>query len=93
MKVSLRQLQKSGVQTLETLANRLVSDGENTKEQDIIIGHADCLEDAQRLAAMIREQELVKNIIICDIGPVIGTHVGAGMLALVFMGRRNFDKE
>lgn len=78
---------------LETLANRLVSDGENTKEQDIIIGHADCLEDAQRLAAMIREQELVKNIIICDIGPVIGTHVGAGMLALVFMGRRNFDKE
>lgn len=42
---------------------------------------------------MINEQELVKNIIICDIGPVIGTHVGAGMLALVFMGRRNFDKE
>lgn len=78
---------------LETLTNRLVSDGENTKEQDIIIGHADCLEDAQRLAGMIKEQGLVKNAIICDIGPVIGTHVGAGMLALVFMGRRSFNKE
>lgn len=78
---------------LETLMNRLISDGENTKEQDIIIGHADCPEDAQRLADMIQGQGLVKDTIICDIGPVIGTHVGAGMLALVFMGRRNFDKE
>ncbi len=32
-------------------------------------------------------EELVKDAIICGIGPVIGTHVGPGMLALVFMGK------
>lgn len=40
------------------------------------------------LEEQLKELGLVKAVIISDIGPVIGTHVGAGMLALVFMGER-----
>ncbi|HIQ80210.1 MAG TPA: DegV family protein [Candidatus Scatavimonas merdigallinarum] len=73
---------------LEGLADRLISDGANTKEQTVIIGHADVLEDAQALDRLLKERGLIKDSIIADIGPVIGTHVGAGMLALTFMGER-----
>lgn len=77
----------------EALVNRLVTDGTDTKEQTVIIGHADCYDDAQRLCGMLKEKELVKDVIICGIGPVIGTHVGAGMMALTFMGQRDTAKE
>lgn len=77
----------------EALINRLLSDGDNIKEQTVIIGHADCSEDAGRLSSLLREKELVKDVIICNIGPVIGTHVGAGMMALTFMGTRKTDKD
>ena len=33
-----------------------------------------------------------KNTVIVDVGPVIGTHVGAGMVALIFLQNdRRFD--
>jgi fatty acid-binding protein DegV len=33
------------------------------------------------------ENGLVKNVIITNIGPIIGTHVGQGMVALVFLNK------
>lgn len=71
------------------IVSRLVADGVNTKEQTVIIGHANCPEKADELKKLIKEKKLVKHIIIANIGPVIGTHVGSGMLALAFMGERN----
>ena len=44
---------------------------------------------AEELRKIIKEKKLVDKIIIANIGPVIGTHVGSGMLALAFMGERN----
>ncbi len=32
---------------------------------------------------------MCKEIQICDVGPVIGSHVGPGMLAVIFTGKRN----
>lgn len=51
-----------------------------------IVGHADAIEDAD----MIRENlmELYPNceVIISDVGPIIGIHVGAETLAIICMG-------
>ncbi len=52
----------------------------------VVIGNADCPKDAQRL-----KDELLKidgSLVFMDasIGPVIGSHVGRGMLALSFWG-------
>lgn len=71
------------------IVSRLVSDGVDTQEQTVIIGHANCPEKAAQLKKIIKEKKLVKHVIIANVGPVIGAHVGSGMLALAFMGERN----
>lgn len=72
---------------LEFLMNKLIEEGVDTKEQSVIIGHGDNLEQAKQLETMLRENNLVKDVIITNIGPVIGTHTGPGMLALTFLGK------
>lgn len=71
---------------LDFLTGRLEAEGIDTKNQTIIIAHGDNLEQAKELEAIIREKNLVNDIILSKIGPVIGTHTGPGMLALTFIG-------
>ena len=71
---------------IEYLVKRLVEDGIDTKDQTVIIGHAGCREYAELVAASLEEKGLVKDYIITNIGPVIGSHTGAGMCALTFVG-------
>lgn len=70
------------------LISRLVSDGKDIAEQTVIIGHANCPDNAKELKKLLKDRRLVKDIIIANIGSVIGAHVGSGMLALAFMGER-----
>ena len=37
------------------------------------------------MADLVRQTGLVKDVLISKIGPIIGTHTGAGMTALVFL--------
>lgn len=55
-------------------------------EQIPFISHGDCLEDAQELAAMVKKEFGVKDVIIHHVGPVIGAHSGPGTMALFFLG-------
>jgi len=50
----------------------------------IFITHADCIDDALYLKKLILEVSQPKNIIISNIGTVIGSHSGPGTLALFF---------
>ena len=54
-------------------------------QDGVIIGHADNMADAQILADMVRETGLVGEVLFAKIGPIIGTHTGAGMTALTFL--------
>jgi DegV family protein with EDD domain len=54
-------------------------------EQRVYISHGDCLEDAEALADMIREQFGVSDVVINVLDPVIGAHAGPGTLALFFV--------
>lgn len=53
---------------------------------NIVIGHSDCPKDAQRLVELLRKIDESAIVIESRIGPVIGSHVGPGMLAIVFWG-------
>lgn len=75
---------------LDFMLTKLEEEGTQLSSQTIIIGHGDDLAQAKELEDLIRSKLVVKDIIISKIGPVIGTHTGPGMLALVFMGA---DKE
>ena len=54
---------------------------------EYIIGHADCLEDAMKLREAMVAATGHEPVDVCMLGPIIGAHVGPGMLALCFVGR------
>lgn len=60
----------------------------NEEETIIIIGHGDCLNDAEELKSMVMSHFNVKKIIITQLGATIASHVGPGMISLAFMGER-----
>lgn len=53
--------------------------------KDVFISHGDCLEDAQYLASLIKD-EFGIDAVIGYVGPVIGAHSGPGTIALFYIG-------
>lgn len=70
---------------MEYLVGKLEEEAGHLPKQTVIIGNGDNIEQAKALEKILRERDLVEDVIITNIGPVIGTHTGPGMLALVFM--------
>lgn len=70
---------------LEYLVGRIEQEAGHLPKQTIIIGHGDNMEAAKKLEEMILQKDLAERIIISNIGPIIGTHTGPGMVAVVFM--------
>ena len=71
---------------LSTLFKSFEESAVDIEKQDVIaISHSDCLEDANKLADMIKSKYNVE-IIINYIGFVIGSHTGAGTIAFFFLG-------
>lgn len=66
----------------------MIREGADISSQTVIIGHADNLDNAKQLANYIHNKNIVKDVIISQIGPIIGSHTGPGMLALVYMGKK-----
>jgi len=73
---------KSIKHLLEMLKERIV----NPEEQVIFISHGDCLEDAEKLKELIINDVKVKDFVINNVGPTVGSHSGPGTLALFFLG-------
>lgn len=69
------------------LVQKLSERAENLNDQTVYIVHGDCLEDAIRLKAMIEQELGVTKLEIVELGPVVGSHTGAGILAVIFQGR------
>ena len=54
--------------------------------QCVIIGDADCKKDNDKLRDLLTKQNESLITVQTNIGPVIGSHVGPGMLAICFWG-------
>lgn len=52
----------------------------------IMITHGDCIEDAEYVASLVRQKMGIDNILINNIGTVIGSHTGPGVVAVFCMG-------
>ena len=70
---------------METLVKKA---GEAADMDTMFIAHGDCPEEAEALAAALRQRYGVKNIHIGYVGPVIGAHTGPGVLVVFFMGQK-----
>ncbi len=70
----------------------LHAQGGTDYDQTVYISHSDCLADAEKVAAMVRERfPRVTNVPIFNIGPTIGCHSGPGTVALYFWGDERKD--
>ena len=72
--------------SIEALCAKAVELGTPGANDVMFICHGDCLEDAERLAALVKEKCGVKEVVIGYTGAVIGSHSGPGTLALFFLG-------
>ena len=71
---------------LEYIIERLKEEAKDLSALTAVIGHADSMEKAKKLKEMAVEAGMKEeNILIAPIGPIIGTHVGAGMAAIAFL--------
>ena len=68
------------------LVDRMEKTAADPAGQTVFISHGDCLEDAEFVAEEIRRRFGTKDIRISYVGPVIGSHTGAGVVALFFLG-------
>lgn len=70
--------------SLEALADKLKTHAIDSKNQTVFISQADCMDDAKVLEKMVKPY--VKEVVIGNIGPLIGSHAGPGTVALFFVG-------
>lgn len=62
-----------------------INDTMDDEERTVFIGHGDAEDQALDLKEKLLEKTKAENIQITKIGPIIGTHTGPGMLAVLFM--------
>ena len=79
---------KGRKKSIEAMFEKMRETVTEPQSQRIYISHGDCLDDAQMLADMAREQLGVQSVTIGYVGPVIGAHSGYRTLALFFLGTK-----
>jgi len=73
---------------LMMLADKVAETALSPEEQTMFISQSACREDAELVAREIKDRCGVKEVIINDIGPVIGSHTGVGCVAMCFLGTK-----
>jgi DegV family protein with EDD domain len=56
------------------------------EEQTVFIVHGDCIKDAGILASIVKQRFAIKNVVISNVGPIIGAHTGPDMIGVFFFG-------
>lgn len=74
---------KKSLKQLNELFNERAQDADKIP---VIVASADDAKDADLVEERVHKSKPKSIIVRCDIGPVIGSHVGAGMVAVVFFG-------
>ncbi len=82
--VGVARGRKKGIKQLAEYYKKNGSD--HGGSEYVVLGNADCEKDMARLKDMITKDDEDLLVVTASIGPVIGSHVGPGMLAVAFWG-------
>ena len=74
--------------SLNKIVDMSLERGKNCENEIVMITHGDCIEDAEYVADLVRKKMGVSNILINNIGTVIGSHTGPGVVAVFSMGNK-----
>ena len=75
-------------QAMEYKLNKMELDWDFSLGQTVVVGHGGSPQEAEELKTIVEERFPWAHCHIAPIGPVIGSHTGPGMQALVFWGIR-----
>ena len=70
------------------IVDKMLESAPDPKESPIIVLNADSMEDAERTKALVEQKLPGANVMIENVGPVIGAHAGPGTIALCFIGSK-----
>lgn len=73
--------------SIDTLAEKYALMHDENAQKKVYISHADCKQEAEYLASVIKTKYGAETELISDVGPVIGAHSGPGTIALFFVGK------
>lgn len=74
--------------SLNKIVDKAAEQSKGWENDIVMITHGDCLEDAQYVAELVRTKMGIENILIHNIGTVIGSHTGPGVVAVFCMGNK-----
>ena len=74
--------------SLNALVDHMEQTAIDPAGQTVFLSHGDCLEDAEKVAQEVKRRLGGKEVVLNDIGPVIGAHAGPGTVALFFLGTK-----
>lgn len=72
--------------SLVSIVDRMEKQMQGYDNDIVMITHGDCIEDAEFVKKQVEERFGIHNVMINGIGSVIGSHTGAGVAAVFFMG-------
>ena len=70
------------------IVDKMLEFAPDPAESPIIVLNADSIEDAERTKALVEQKLPGADVMIENVGPVIGAHSGPGTIALCFIGSR-----
>lgn len=74
--------------SLNKIVDMAVEQSKGWDNDIIMITHGDCIKDAEYVAKLVREKMGIDNILINNIGTVIGSHTGPGVVAVFCIGNK-----
>lgn len=72
---------------MKELVSKMQTNADVENWNYVFISHGDCLDDATRVKEMVEENFPQVQVILSDVGPVIGAHTGPGVIALCYLGK------
>ncbi len=71
------------------IVDKMLEYAPDPEESPIIVLNADSPEDAERTKTLVEQKLPGANVLIENVGPVIGAHAGPGTIALCFIGTKS----
>lgn len=77
---------RTGKKAIAFIKERLETESESAGHKVVLLAHANDPDYAQSMKEELISEGLCDECIICEVGPVIGSHTGSGMCAMAFLG-------
>ena len=74
---------RTKTKAIGVMLDQLIADANEYGAEEVCVHHINALDEAEQLASTIKEKINI-DVIISDIGPIIGLHVGPGAIGLVY---------